>query len=282
MASRSRRGGGGFFGTIVWAILILSLVFAWFKTPVPAGTSAIQYAQAKSKSVEAWVKNFTAEGFSLPDFIKGSDGLPIDIGGTTKPAGGDAPVNKTALGSELNAITVAADATVDYNRDEWKHWSSAGNSCWDTREAVLYSEAKPGTAKLLDKDKKETANKSQACSIVGGEWNDPYTGKTFTEPTKMDVDHMIPLSYAAKHGGQDWDAKKKESYANYQTYAGHLIAVDAGANRSKSDKGPASWKPSNKASYCSYATDWITISKTWGLSTTAADKAALNDMIATC
>lgn len=283
MASRSRRrGGGGFFGTIIWAFIILSLVFAWFKTPVPAGTSVVEFAQSKSKSVEAWVKNFTADGFSIPDFIKGSDGLTIDIGGTPKPIGGNAPVPQGELPTSLDAIPSSPDATVAYNRDEWKHWASAGSSCWDTREAVLFAESRPGTAKLLDKDKKETTNKSKACSITGGEWQDPYTGTTFTDPKKLDVDHMIPLSYAAKHGGQEWDAKKKESYANSQAYAGHLIAVDAGSNRSKSDQGPSTWKPANKAHYCQYATDWISISKTWGLSTTDADKAALRDMLTTC
>lgn len=84
------------------------------------------------------------------------------------------------------------------------------------------------------------------------------------------------------HGGQAWDSKKKESYANNLSYVNHLIAVKASENRSKSDKGPSEWKPSNKGDYCNYAVDWITISKNFGLSTTQADANALKEMLATC
>lgn len=290
--ARSRGRSGGFFGTIVWFILILSLIFAWFKTPVPAGTSVIGFAQAKSKSVEAWVKNTTAGGFNISEFLRGSEGLVIDIGGERKPLGdtpsrgGNAPaptpVDSAKASTALDSIQTADAEKIDYNRDEWKHWSPAGSSCWDTREAVLFAEAVPGTVKLLDKDKKPTDNKNAACSIASGEWNDPYAGKKVTDPKGLDVDHMIPLSYAAQHGGQAWDAKKKESYANSQEFAGHLVAADAGANRAKGDKGPSKWKPSNKAHHCEYANNWITISNTWGLSTTEADKKALKEMLATC
>ena len=134
----------------------------------------------------------------------------------------------------------------------------------------------------MAKDKKETTSKNSACSIAGGEWKDPYSGKVFTEPGKLDVDHMIPLSYAAKHGGQDWNAKKKEDYANYIKFNDHLIAVDAGQNRSKGDKGPSAWKPANTAYHCTYALNWITISDKWDLTTTEADKAALQQMLGTC
>jgi hypothetical protein len=285
--AKSRGRSGGFFGKIVWFIIILSLIFAWFKTPVPAGTSVIEFAQAKSKSVEAWVKNTTAGGFSLPDFLKGSDGLSIDIGGEKKPLGdkpapSGAPVDSAKANTVLDTVTIANAEKVSYNREEWKHWSSAGSSCWDTREAVLYAEAVPGSVKLLDKDKKPTTDKAKACSIESGEWNDPYAGKKITNPKSLDVDHMIPLSYAAQHGGQAWDAKKKEAYANSQDFAGHLVAADAGQNRTKGDKGPSQWKPSNKAYYCEYENDWVTVAKTWNLSITDADKAALKDMLATC
>lgn len=278
-----RGGGGGFFMKIIWALFILSAVFAWFKTPVPAGTdNVVAFAQAKSKSVEAWVKETTAGGFDISRFLQGSEGLIIDLGGEPKQLGGESKVEKETSNASLDKITVASGAKVNYNRDEWKHWSSAGASCWDTREEVLYSEATPGTIKLLDKNKKETTVKGFACSIAGGEWKDPYSGKTFTDPSKLDVDHMIPLSYAARHGGQEWDAKKKEQYANYTKFADHLIAVDAGQNRAKGDKGPSEWKPANADYHCTYALNWITISERWGLSTTEADKAALQQMLGTC
>lgn len=278
-----RRSGGGFFMKIIWALFILSMVFAWFKTPVPAGTDSVaSFAQAKSKSVEAWVNEVTANGFDISKLFNGSNGLTIEIGGENKQLGGDTKVDKTESNKALEGIETAPEKSVNYDRDEWKHWSSAGSSCWDTREEVLYAEATPGTIKMLDKSKKETSIKGSACSISGGEWKDPYSGKVFTDPGKLDVDHMVPLSYAAKHGGQDWNAKKKEEYANYTQFADHLIAVDAGQNRSKSDKGPSEWKPANTAYHCTYALNWITISDKWDLTATDADKAALEQMLGTC
>lgn len=283
MARRRSGGGGGFFMKIIWALFILSMIFAWFKTPVPAGTEGVaSFAQAKSKSVEAWVNEITANGFDFSSLFKGSDGLVIELDGENKELGGEPKVDQKESNKELEGLKIAPEQSVNYNRDEWKHWSSSGSSCWDTREEVLYAEATPGSIKLLDKEKKETKLKGSACSIAGGEWKDPYSGKTFTDPSKLDVDHMIPLSYTAKHGGQEWNAKKKEEYANYTKFSGHLIAVDAGQNRSKSDKGPSQWKPANTAYHCTYALDWITISKKWDLSTTAADKAALQQMLGTC
>lgn len=297
MASSRKRGGGGFLGTIVWAFLILSLVFAWFKTPVPADTSIMDFAKAKSNSVEAWVKSFSDTGFDFSKFFEGSKGLPNFNGKPNASGSGDTgsngntgsgwggnptPVSTADSLKVLDTLKVAPAEKVSYDRSEWSHWASAGASCWDTREAVLLAEAKPGTAKLFDKNGKETTNASAACSITGGEWVGAYSGKTFTDPKKLDIDHMIPLSYAAQHGGQAWDSAKKKDYANNLKFADHLIAVDAGQNRSKSDKGPSQWKPSDKGYYCTYAKNWVTISNTWGLSTTEADKKALQEMLGTC
>ncbi|MBC9707547.1 MAG: hypothetical protein H9W81_22015, partial [Enterococcus sp.] len=126
-----RNSGGGFFMKIIWALFILSMVFAWFKTPVPAGTDSVAaFAQAKSKSVEAWVNKVTADGFDISSFLKGSKGLIIEIGGETKQLGGDAPVDKGTSNKALESLKVEPEKSVNYNRDEWKHWDSAGNSCW--------------------------------------------------------------------------------------------------------------------------------------------------------
>ncbi len=80
------------------------------------------------------------------------------------------------------------------------------------------------------------------CDVVAGRWVDIYTGSVFTDPSLLDVDHMVPLADAHRSGGAVWDAARKAVYANDLALADALIAVSASANRSKSDldRGEAS------------------------------------------
>lgn len=259
------------------------------------------FAQAKSASVEAWVKSFTADGtVDLNKLFKGSGGLSIKLDGEDRILGGGGPsgsgssaagtqnVDKPSglevrrASSNLDSIKVGS-STVAYNRDEWKHWDKAG-SCgnWDVRREVLSVEAVKGSLVLVDANGKETSDKSKACDVKSGKWHDPYTGKAYTDPKELDIDHMIPLSYAASHGGQAWSAEKKRQYANDMGNANHLIAVQAGANRTKGDKGPSRWKPSNTDYHCSYAVSWVSVASAWGLSMDKADVDAIREMLKTC
>ena len=288
---RSGGGSGGFFSKIVWAFFILCMVFAWFKTPIPAGSNigtAWEFAVAKSHAMDAWVHDFTKDGFSLPNFVfhdgKVGTGTPVQVpgtgGGSTTSAPPTAQEKSSAL-TQLDAVTVANAQKVDYQRSEWKHWiGTPGTSCWDTREAVLYRDAEQGSPVLLDKNGGITSDKGSACSIKSGKWVDPYSGTVFTNPADLDVDHMVPLSYTAQHGGQAWDSKKKQDYANDLTNSKHLLAVSASENRSKGDNGPSEYKP--KTNLCQYGMDWTSVTKTWNISITQADKDSISSMLATC
>lgn len=309
MARRSR-GSGGFLLNGIWAIFILSCMFAFFQTPVPSSTSgAIEYLKAKSASTEAWVKSFTQDGtVDLSRLFKGSRGLSVEIDGKIKELGGDGKSLSEILGgfadsgsnnkdtevkklstndikkvsTTLDKLKVQEAQNVSYNRKEWSHWATpkGSSSCWNTREEVL---SKQGSKIVyLDSNKKETKTKSKACSIKSGEWNDVYTGKKITDPSKIDIDHMIPLSYAAKHGGQGWDSSKKKDYANSLKTPYHLLAVDAGANRAKGDKGPSEWMPSNKAYQCNYVANWVAVSSEWGLTISKSDVATIKKTLKSC
>lgn len=309
--ARRGRGSGGFLLNGIWAIFILSCIFAFFQTPVPANTNgAIEYLKAKSASTEAWVKSFTDGGnVDLSKLFKGSGGLTVNIDGKLKELGGDGKSLNDILGgftdgtngnkeskdikklssndikkvsSSLDKLKVEEEQKVAYDRKQWNHWVApkGSPSCWNTREEVL---AKQGSKIVyLDSNKKETKTKSKACSIKSGEWNDVYTGKKITDPSKIDIDHMIPLSYAAKHGGQAWDSAKKKDYANSLKTPYHLLAVDAGANRAKGDKGPGDWMPSNKAYQCNYVANWVAVSGEWGLTISKSDVAVIKKTLKSC
>lgn len=147
-----------------------------------------------------------------------------------------------------------ADKIPEYSRKDYKHWIDEDKDCQDTRQEVLIAES---VIKVkLDK---------KGCRVLSGKWYDPYTDKYFTDPGDLDVDHFVPLKEVHRSGGYIWDKDKKQEYANDLKNSETLIAVDKSANRSKSDKDPASWLPKNEKYVCEYIAIWTKIKSKWDL-----------------
>ena len=168
---------------------------------------------------------------------------------------------KDAL-SGLNTLKVADEVRAGYKREQFKHWVGTGKGC-DARKSVIISEA----------IKKPTVDSK--CNIVGGEWLSIYDSVKVIDAKKLDVDHMVPLAEAWDSGAQAWDAKKREMYANDQLDPRHLIAVTGPSNRSKSDRDPAEWLPTNKTYTCEYLTNWVSVKVRWSLSVDKKEKDAI-------
>ena len=170
------------------------------------------------------------------------------------------------------AAPPAAVTIPKYSRRQWRHWVDEDRDCQKTRDEVLIAESlKPVTFKT-----------EKRCKVETGFWICPYTGKTFTNPRKLDVDHMVPLGNAHASGGWRWDRATKRRYANHLGASEHLIAVSASANRAKGARGPDAWKPPSLAYWCQYAIDWKSIKYEWGLRMTPAEEAAVETMLKTC
>ena len=152
-----------------------------------------------------------------------------------------------------------------YDRAEWKHWVKQGNGC-TTRENVLVRQGKNV--------------KTAGCKVKSGEWVDPYSGETITNPKDIDIDHVIPLEYANNHGGKLWSPKAKETYANDVDTV--LLATSARENRAKGSKGPAKYMPPNKAYSCQYSKQWVNIADKYKLALDKADKDLLLRTLASC
>ncbi len=142
---------------------------------------------------------------------------------------------------------------VEYSRDDWKHWIDEDGDGQDTRQEVLIEES------LIPVVFDERGR------VVSGKWYDPYTGKYFTNPSDLDVDHVVPLKYAHDAGGYKWSSEKKQAFANELDDKNHLIAVSKSANRSKGSKSPLEWLPPNEDYRCEYIHIWISIKEKWQL-----------------
>ncbi len=117
------------------------------------------------------------------------------------------------------------------------------------------------------------------CKVITGLWFVPYTGKTFTNPKKLDVDHLVPLAEAHKSGGYLWPRNVKRAYANDLDNPGHLIAVESGANRSKGAKDPTEWMPPNEEYWCAYILAWVAVKDKWGLFMDEAESFNIDEII---
>ena len=182
----------------------------------------------------------------------------------------------TPSGSDGVTLTVSvAPAPRDipeYNRRDWRHWTDADRDCQDARQEVLIAESQSAVA----------YEAGDECRVEGGDWFGAYTGESFTDPGDLDVDHMVPLANAHRSGGWAWSKERKAEYANDLSYANHLIAVQASANRQKGSKGPEDWMPPRRGYWCQYATDWVTIKHLWGLTANPDEASALREMLETC
>ncbi|MER7166354.1 HNH endonuclease family protein [Micromonospora sp. NPDC000207] len=183
------------------------------------------------------------------------------------------PEPSSAPGADGNAASMLSELTVatagsmkGYSRSRFPHWRKTGRNC-DVRDTVLER----------DGDKIERSE----CNVVGGDWESVYDGRTFTDPSQVDIDHMVPLANAWRSGANEWDDSKRGDFAN-DLDRPQLFAVSASSNRSKGDQDPSQWKPPNQSYWCTYAEDWIEVKHHWELSVTSAEKAALTDMLKGC
>ncbi|MFF5019767.1 DUF1524 domain-containing protein [Streptomyces sp. NPDC001165] len=92
---------------------------------------------------------------------------------------------------------------------------------------------------------------------------------------------MVPLAEAWRSGADTWTADQRKAFGNDLKDPQLLIASES-SNSSKSDSGPADWKPTNHAFWCTYAKDYTHIKSIWKLTTTGQEKTALSSMLDTC
>jgi hypothetical protein len=186
-------------------------------------------------------------------------------------------INTAAVRKLLAEIPNAAAATAGgYDRDSFgPAWADSDHNGCDQRNDVLTRDLTAVTYKPGTHD----------CVVLSGTLADPYTGHEifFTRGSKtstaVQIDHMVPLSWAYQHGASTWTEQRREQLA---TDLNNLTAVDGPSNESKSDQGPATWLPPAASYACTYVTRFTYMVHRYQLTIDTADRAAITRTLITC
>lgn len=156
-----------------------------------------------------------------------------------------------------------------YNREDWPHWLDVDHDCQDTRAEMLVIRAK-GAVQFKE---------AQQCHVTTGQWIDPYSGKTYAESSRLDIDHVVPLRWAHGHGGDKWAKERRAQFANDSN---NLEVVGKDLNRSKGAKGPDEWMPPRNEYRCQYVIHFDSLVSKYGLSYVVSEKRAIERMKSAC
>lgn len=126
---------------------------------------------------------------------------------------------------------------------------------------------------------------ADGCTVIGGEFGEPYTGQHLIFYEKADfakgiqIDHVVALSDAWQKGAQNLTQERRYELA---TDPLNLLAVDSNANQQKSDGDVATWLPKNKSFRCQYVARQISVKYNYNLWVTEAEKGAMERILGTC
>ena len=188
--------------------------------------------------------------------------VTISIGATVA-GGSPARTNassKSAVGGGsaigvLQNIPVQNERGGGYVRALFEHWRDIDGDGCDAREQVL----KRDSVTLPQVD-------PYSCKVIAGDWVSPYDGARWSDPTDIDIDHVVALKEAWDSGAWAWSSATRKAYANDTSDKRTLLAVTDNVNQRKSDKDPSNWTPPLKSYLCTYLGNWISVKARWNLS----------------
>ncbi|QAY71871.1 DUF1524 domain-containing protein [Xylanimonas protaetiae] len=162
-----------------------------------------------------------------------------------------------------------------YEREEFgPAWTDVDHNGCDTRNDILKRD-------LVDESFKAG---TQGCVVLAGTFADPYSGETIEfergeKSSLVQIDHVVALADAWQKGAQQWDATKREAFANDPL---NLLASDGSLNQSKGAGDAATWLPPNKAFRCRYVARQVAVKAHYGLWVTTAERDAMIRVLSGC
>lgn len=237
-------------------------------TVASAGTASSPRTSTSSSPATATAKPSQEEAVPLDQ--------EIDIQAVPASDTKVAPGSQTALDT-LNSLEVKGRAPkTGYDRALYgQTWADVDRNGCDTRNDILRRD-------LTNINVKVGTN---GCKVLTGVLNDPYTATIINfvqgkdTSSTVQIDHVVSLSDSWQTGAQQWDAVKREQFANDPL---NLLAVDGPSNKQKSDSDAASWLPPNKDYRCTFVSKQIDVKAKYGLWVKETEKDAMVRVLQDC
>lgn len=162
--------------------------------------------------------------------------------------------------------------------DAWTDDNDApgGHNGCDTRDDILNRD-------LVDVT--QVFTRRCPIAVATGTLHDPYTNAViaFQRGAKVgeavQIDHIVPLSYAWDMGAYAWPPAERVRFANDPA---NLLAVQGQANQDKGDSPPGQWMPPNTAFACQYAIQFIAVLRGYALPVDQGSGDVLRQASGTC
>jgi len=181
----------------------------------------------------------------------------------------------TVVGSALallQTVRVENEYQVGYDRALFEHWRDIDGDGCDSRDQVLKRDS-------ISLPQVDPVN----CNVIAGDWVSPYDGAKWTNPSDIDIDHVIALKEAWDSGAWAWSAAQRKAFANDTSDSRTLLAVTDSVNQSKSDKDPSNWLPPLQSYTCTYLGNWIAVKVRWSLSMDSSEFGRIKNLLqSTC
>jgi hypothetical protein len=195
-----------------------------------------------------------------------SEARPSSDGPTTTLAADS--TYSAPLQDAIDDLPVQAEDRTGYLRSKFRHWIDADGDGCNTRREVLIAEAD------------DPVTVGPPCTLTGGRWFSYYDRRSWTDPSRIDIDHMVPLAEAWDSGASSWTADRRRDFANDLGDRRSLVGVTDSVNRSKGDQDPTDWMP--QFDRCRYLREWVAVKHRWSLTVDASEQDALEDLADDC
>lgn len=179
-------------------------------------------------------------------------------------SGGRLPKNYKGNSQPAKSSVYIASTDTKYSRKEFgSGWADLDKDCQNSRmEALIQHSVSPVQFKS-----------SKQCKVKSGKWISLFSGKEIYNASEIDIDHVVPLSWAWKHGANTWSKSMRIKFANDPA---NLLSVEASLNRQKGDKGIDNWlPPKNK---CQYILRFLRIQKSYELKLSTNESTRYKDL----
>lgn len=132
-------------------------------------------------------------------------------------------------------------------------WGDVDRDGCNTREEIMARD-------LTDVTFEDDRQGEPDCNVIAGTLAEKYTGRTLRyreeDSQAVQIDHVVALSRAWRLGAWQWATTERKAFANDPL---NLLAVDGPTNSRKSDQGPGTWMPPNRAYECAYARRYVRV-----------------------